>query len=93
MNYQAFTDDSLIMMYEAIRGALAADDALETRRADPRFRVRETPEWKKHAADLEVEMLNRAIRFSLIDWDEGQATLLFEGDAGKEARTAPADPV
>jgi hypothetical protein len=28
MNYQAFTNDSLTMMYEAIRGALAADDAL-----------------------------------------------------------------
>jgi hypothetical protein len=29
MNYQAFTNDSLAMMYEAIRGALAADDALK----------------------------------------------------------------
>ena len=72
MNYRAFTDDSLIMMYQAVRGALASDDALETRRAEPRFRVRETAEWRKHAADLEVEMLNRAIQFSLIDWDEGR---------------------
>ena len=31
MNYQAFTNDSLTMMYEAIRGALAADDALKRR--------------------------------------------------------------
>lgn len=89
MNYQAFTSDSLIMMYEAIRGALAADDALETRRADPRFRVRETPEWKKHAADLEVEMLKRGIRFTLIDWNEGQETLLFDRDFGEVATTAP----
>ena len=29
MNYQAFTNDSLTLMYEAIRGALAADDALK----------------------------------------------------------------
>jgi hypothetical protein len=29
MNCQAFTNDSLTMMYEAIRGALAADDALK----------------------------------------------------------------
>jgi hypothetical protein len=29
MNYQAFTSDSLTMMYEGIRGALAADDALK----------------------------------------------------------------
>jgi len=29
MNCQAFTNDSLTMMYEAIRGALAADDGLK----------------------------------------------------------------
>jgi hypothetical protein len=29
MNYTAFTNDSLTMMYEAVRGALAADDALK----------------------------------------------------------------
>jgi hypothetical protein len=29
MNYQAFTNDSLTMMYEGIRGALAADEALK----------------------------------------------------------------
>jgi hypothetical protein len=29
MNYQAFTNDSLTMMYEGVRGALAADDALK----------------------------------------------------------------
>jgi hypothetical protein len=53
MNYQAFTDDSLTMMYEAVRGALAADDALRGQGEEPRFRVRETPDWKTHAADLE----------------------------------------
>jgi hypothetical protein len=57
MNYQAFTNDSLTMMYEGIRGALASDDALSGLGEEPRFRVRETPEWKKHAADLESEML------------------------------------
>ena len=29
MNYAAFTNDSLTMMYEAVRGVLAADDAAE----------------------------------------------------------------
>lgn len=29
MNYPAFTNDSLTMMYEGIRGALAADDAMK----------------------------------------------------------------
>jgi len=59
MNYQAFTNDSLTMMYEGIRGALAADDARAGLREQPRFCVRETLDWKKHAADLEAEMLRR----------------------------------
>ena len=77
MNYQAFTNDSLTMMYEAIRGALASDDALVGLGEETRFRVRETPDWKKHAADLEAEMLRRGMLFEVIDWDEGQAKLPF----------------
>jgi hypothetical protein len=53
MNYQAFTSDSLTMMYEGIGGALAADDALKRQGMEARFRVRETSEWKLHAAELE----------------------------------------
>jgi hypothetical protein len=32
MNYQAFTNDSLIMMYEGICGALESDDELVSAR-------------------------------------------------------------
>jgi hypothetical protein len=78
MNYQAFTNDSLTMMYEGIRGALAADDALTRQGMETRFRVRETPEWKLHAADLEAEMLRRGMLFEVIDWDDGQAKLPFD---------------
>jgi hypothetical protein len=78
MNYQAFTKDSLTMMYEAVRGALAADDALKKQGEETRFRVRETPEWKQHAADLESEMLKRGTLFEVIDWSEDQATLPFD---------------
>jgi hypothetical protein len=78
MNYQAFTNDSLTMMYEGIRGALAADDALIGLGEEPRFRVRETPEWKTHASLLEAEMLRRGMFFEVIDWTGGQATLPFE---------------
>jgi len=46
MNYQAFTNDSLTMMYQGARGALAVDDALSELGKQCRFRVRETPEWK-----------------------------------------------
>jgi hypothetical protein len=75
MNYQAFTNDSLTMMYEGIRGALASDDATKAQGGETRFRVRETPDWKKHAADLEAEMIKRGMFFEVIDWSEDQATL------------------
>ena len=75
MNYQAFTNESLTMMYEAVRGALAADDSLEGLGEEPKFKVRDTPEWKKHAADLESEMLRRGMLFEIIDWAEGQGSL------------------
>jgi hypothetical protein len=78
MDYQAFTNESLTMMYEGIRGALAADDALKQQDQETRFRVRETPDWKKHATDLEAEMLKRGMFFEVIDWSEDQATLPFE---------------
>jgi hypothetical protein len=78
MNYQAFTNESLTMMYESIRGALAADEALKRQDLETRFRVRETPEWREHAAALESEMLRRGMIFELIDWSEDQATLPFE---------------
>ena len=78
MNYQAFTNVSLTMMYEGIRGALAADDALTAQGEETRFRIRETPDWKQHAGNLESEMLKRGMFFDVIDWSEGQATLPFE---------------
>ena len=37
MNYEAFTNDSLTMMYEGVRGALAADDTLKAEGEKPRF--------------------------------------------------------
>lgn len=77
MNYQAFTNDSLTMMYEGVRGALASDDELGGFGEERRFRVRETPEWKVHAADIESEMLRRGMMFEAIDWSEDQATLPF----------------
>lgn len=43
-----------------------------------RFRIRETSEWKLHAAELETEMLKRGMMFEVIDWSEDQATLPFE---------------
>jgi hypothetical protein len=77
MDYRSFTDDSLTMMYEAVRGALASDDAQKAEGDEPRFRIRETPEWRTHAANLESEMLRRGMFFQIIDWSENQEQLPF----------------
>jgi hypothetical protein len=68
MNYSVFTNESLAMMYEGIRGALDADDALGRDHREPVYRIRETPDWKKHASALEAEMLKWGMMFQLIDW-------------------------
>jgi hypothetical protein len=75
MIYQSFTNDSLTMMYESIRGALRADDDLTEQGKEPRFRVRDTADWKKHAVDLEVEMIRRGMIFDVINWADDQAEL------------------
>jgi hypothetical protein len=72
MNYPAFTNDSLTMMYEAIRGALAADDALKRQGMETRFRVRETPEWKLHAP---ADPMRRARRIGFTEWPRDCQTL------------------
>jgi hypothetical protein len=77
MDYHVFTNDSLTMMYEGIRGALAADDALKEQGVEPRFRIRETTAWKRHAGELESEMLKRGMFFEVIDWSSDQADLPF----------------
>jgi len=83
MNYSAFNNVSLTMMYEGVRGALAADNALKAQGQETRFRVRETPDWRRHAAGLESEMLRRGMFFDVIDWSEDQASLPFD-EAGTQ---------
>ena len=72
MEYGAFTDASLTMMYEAVRGALQADDEFEANGEEPKFRVRGTIEWKRHADNLETEMLRRGLHVDVIDWADRQ---------------------
>ena len=80
MNYSALTNDSLTMMYEAVRGALAADDAAEEQGEEPRFKVRDTGAWMTHVADLEAEMIKRGMIFELIAWDRAIDGLPSDGD-------------
>jgi hypothetical protein len=70
MDYHTLTNESLAMMYFGARGALAADDELNRLGQESRFRVRATPAWKKHTADLEAVMLGRGMIFDLIEWSE-----------------------
>ncbi|MBR0872932.1 hypothetical protein JQ633_21405 [Bradyrhizobium tropiciagri] len=72
MEYGAFSDASLKMMYEAVRGALEADDEFQANGEEPRFRVRATVEWKRHADNLESEMLRRGLEIVVIDWTNGR---------------------
>jgi hypothetical protein len=78
MDYQAYTNESLTLMYEAARDALAADDAIERQDCELKFKVRDTPDWKKHATDIEAEMLGRGMLFDVIDWFGGQPMLPFD---------------
>jgi hypothetical protein len=78
LNYQSFTNDSLTMMYDGVRGALVSADTTKAQGGETRFRVRETPDWKQPAADLDSEMLKRGMFFEVIDWSEDQAQLPFE---------------
>jgi hypothetical protein len=71
MDYHQFTNASLSMMHFGARGALAADDELNTLGQAARFRVRETESWKRHIAELEAEMIRRGMRFEGIDFSAG----------------------
>src|SRR5260370_8728262 len=48
---------------------------MKRQESETKLRVRETPDWRHHAADLEAEMLKRGMMFEVIDWSEDQATL------------------
>jgi hypothetical protein len=87
MNYPAFTNRSLTMMYEAIRGALAVDVAFQQDGGDPPFRLRETAEWQKHAAELEAEMRRRGMFFEVIEWSKGQGKLPLTAPENGDPKT------
>lgn len=100
MNYQAFTNDALLMMHFSTRGALAVDDELSRLGAECRFRVRENSDWKKHADDLEAEMSKRGMNFEAIDWLQIQTVDGVADSAALQPEppqpdrgSAPSDPV
>jgi len=48
MDYRAFTNDSITVTYESVRGAPASDDAQKAAGEKPRFQVRETSDCGRH---------------------------------------------
>lgn len=68
MNYQAFTNETLLMMHHGARGALAVDDELARLGEPLRFKVRDTLNWSMHVSELETEMERRGMVFEGIDW-------------------------
>jgi hypothetical protein len=68
MNYQAFTNETLLMMHQGARGALSVDDELVKLGEDPRFKVRDTLNWTMHVDELETEMARRGMVFEVIEW-------------------------
>jgi hypothetical protein len=91
MNYQAFTDDALLLMHYAAVGALAVDDELEKLGHDQRFRIRETPDWIEHSAELEAEMRRRGMSFDAIKWSDDEASASHLADAPQLPGPEPND--
>ena len=65
---------TLIHGFGSKQWRLDADDMRACQNRPLPFHVRETPDWKLHAAELEFEMLQRGINFEFIDWSKGQAS-------------------
>ena len=77
MNYQAFTNDALTVLYETIRGSLAADNALIAQGGETRFTRSRNAGMEEARRRSEKEMLRRGMLFEVIDWTNGQAELPF----------------
>jgi hypothetical protein len=67
MNYQAFTNETLILMHAGAHGALSVDDELAKLGEELRFKVRDTLNWTLHISELETEMARRGMIFEVID--------------------------
>ena len=67
MNYQAFSNETLLMMHHGALGALIVDEELATLGKEPLFKVRETLNWTMHISELENEMAMRGLSFEMID--------------------------
>ncbi|MFN6268497.1 MAG: hypothetical protein ACK45D_19945 [Alphaproteobacteria bacterium] len=67
MNIPGYSDNGLKMLYEAIRDALAHDDAIPAGR-DKTYDVREFSDWRETADKIEAVLKERGVSFETITW-------------------------
>ena len=67
MNFDRFSESGLRMLHDAVRKALDEDDQIP--KGQPKqYEVRELPDWKEWADDLETTMSKRGIQHRKINW-------------------------
>jgi len=81
MNYPVFTNDSLTMMYESIRGALAADDAAEEQATNRDFAFVRRRIGKSTRPISRLRCSSAECFSTSIDWFEGRVSCR-SNDAG-----------
>lgn len=67
LDLKALTPAALHMLHDAVRRALAADDAAGP--GNEPCKVRETPDWRRWSDELEAELADRGVIITPIDWD------------------------
>lgn len=66
MRIDKLSDSGVRMLHEGVQRALAADDSLPA--GKKKFEVRELPDWKEWAEQLEAEMDSRGLDYQKIGW-------------------------
>lgn len=67
MNIPGYSTNGLKMMHEAIRNALAHDDALPSGQ-EKIYGVREFADWREQADKIEAELNSRGVTYTKIIW-------------------------
>ncbi|MHC8510000.1 MAG: hypothetical protein ACYYKD_11545 [Rhodospirillales bacterium] len=67
MDIPTLTDDSLKTLHNAIRDCLEIDEAIPSGQ-DKKYGVRQFPDWKKMADEMEAELDKRGKTYTPIPW-------------------------
>ena len=67
MNFTKLSTNGLLMLHKGVADALASDDATPPG-TEPKYGVRETPDWKAWSDAIEAELRSREATFTRIAW-------------------------